>query len=204
MRIFVYYLSPLRGCVYGKEQHQLGLEERSLKGVLLAQSYKQVWLVTPPGPSFNWSSWESNRWHRLASKGNWQILSQRAHYELWICFFNYELYGTGADAGITNLFFKARLPYACMTVYTMTPPEKWVYITFINSYFIHLSLQIRTFGSAKASSQTSTGRPSPTRRARTTPWAGTATRPWSWPCPNTRTSSTSTTWASIQRRWNAI
>ena len=58
---------------------------------------------------------------------------RRTLCKLWVCFFDRELEGTGADAGNTTSAStasptsksssKARLPYACITEYATTPPS---------------------------------------------------------------------------------
>ena len=153
------YRSPLCDCVHESGQHQLGQGERSLKGVLLSPLHKQTWLVTHhrlscsqlcsralslrwetkkrysrtiPGPlaiglSGNWTSDPHH-----TSRRNHQILNfpeGPIHCKLWVCFFDWELEGTGvvntasAHYHFTNseLSSKARLAYACITGYTTTP-----------------------------------------------------------------------------------
>ena len=58
-------------------------------------------------PFHNWSFWESNRRSLTSKVGQITISSpRRTHCMLWVCFFGWELEGTGADTGLpTKLHF---------------------------------------------------------------------------------------------------
>ena len=88
-------------------------------------------------PFRNWSFRESNRQPLTSQVGEITKSSLgRTHCKMWVCFFDWELEGTGADAikyllhlsstasPTSELSSKARLPYACcITGYTTTPPN---------------------------------------------------------------------------------
>ena len=77
---------------------------------------------------------------------------RRTHCQLWVCFFGWELKGTGTDEGNTTysttsptseLFSKVRLPYACIIGFTMTPPLMCCFVS-LNNFFMDL-LILRCF-----------------------------------------------------------
>ena len=112
-------------CIHGKGQHQLGQGERSVKEVPFSRLHKQTWLAT-----HHWLScsqlcsralkllWETMKRFSRTNPGPFAIdpsrkqtsqvgeitksSPRRTLCKLWVCFFCWELEGTGADAGNTT------------------------------------------------------------------------------------------------------